>query len=92
MTNDETMADPQPERAYDLEERTARFGEDVIRFAKRILRFRWYRQPGDFSRQCGLCTASQPEDAHPYDMRHDETCQIGEAADFIRWEKEAVDG
>jgi four helix bundle protein len=33
MSNDENV---QPERRYDLEERTARFGEAVIRFAKKI--------------------------------------------------------
>jgi hypothetical protein len=29
--------EPRPEKKYDLEERTAKFGEDIIRFAKKNL-------------------------------------------------------
>lgn len=37
LNNDEEMSkDPIPKRKYDLEERTALFGEEIIHFAKKI--------------------------------------------------------
>lgn len=38
VLKDEEPAGPGPRHLFDLEERTARFGEDIIRFAKRIPR------------------------------------------------------
>ncbi len=38
MTNDDAKKDEDKERKYDLEERTARFGEAIIAFAKKVPR------------------------------------------------------